>query len=146
MTIFTMGFTQKNAQQFFELIKSNKIDLLIDIRLNNKSQLAGFTKGPDLAYFLKQLCNCEYSHCVDFAPTKEILDNYKKGTTTWIDYENSFIPLIEKRKIENLFVSQYSHFNNICLLCSEPTPQMCHRRLVADYLKNHIPKVSIKHI
>ena len=81
--IYTMGFTQKNAETFFEKIKKADIDILVDVRLNNKSQLAGFTKGQDLVYLLKEICDCKYSHEVSFAPTKEILDGYKKGSMSW---------------------------------------------------------------
>ena len=87
MLIYTMGFTKKTAEQFFEKIKKNNIDIVIDVRLNNQSQLAGFTKGKDLVYFLKELCNCEYKHEIKFAPTKEILASYKKGDIDWGEYE-----------------------------------------------------------
>ncbi len=82
-TIYTMGFTQKNAEKFFKLIKAYNIDILVDIRLNNKSQLAGFTKGEDLKYFLHEICDCEYSHRVDHAATRDIQDGYKKKAITW---------------------------------------------------------------
>lgn len=134
MQIYTMGFTQKNAQEFFEKIEKAGIEILIDVRLNNHSQLAGFTKEKDLSYFLKRICNCEYKHMLSFAPTKEILDNYKKGTITWDEYEKQFIPLIERREIEKLYIKNFSKFSKILLLCSEPTPEFCHRRLVAEYL------------
>ena len=77
MKIYTMGFTQKSAETFFERIKENKIELLIDIRLNNQSQLAGFAKGRDLKYFLDKLCQCGYAHELRFAPEKKLLDEYK---------------------------------------------------------------------
>ena len=136
MTIYTMGFAQKNAKTFFELIKENKIEVLIDIRLNNKSQLAGFTKGSDLEYFLPELCDCKYCHEVDFAPTKEILDSYKSNKITWSDYEKAFFPLMKNRNIKAIFNNKYKKYSNICLLCSEPKPDMCHRRLVAEIIKD----------
>lgn len=136
MTIFTIGFAQKNAKTFFELLKKNGVEALIDIRLNNKSQLAGFTKGIDLEYLLPNLCNCEYYHEIDFAPTKEILDSYKNKKTTWSDYENEFIPLIIKRGAKEKFDKKYRKYNRVCLLCSEPTPEQCHRRLIAENVKN----------
>ncbi len=138
MNIYTMGFTQKNAAEFFNLIKDNKIEVLIDIRLNNKSQLAGFTKGTDLCFFLKSICDCEYQHCVEFAPTKEILDNYKKGIINWDEYEKMFIPLIIKRNISDIFIKKFSKYERVCLLCSEPAADFCHRRLLAEYLINKI--------
>ena len=134
MTIYTLGFTQKNAAEFFNLIRSNAIEVLIDIRLNNKSQLAGFTKGTDLSFFLKEICNCKYQHCIEFAPTKDILDNYKKGSISWSEYEKSFIPLITKRNVTDSFMKKFGNYRKVCLLCSEPTPENCHRRLLAEYL------------
>lgn len=146
MIIFTMGFTQKNAEMFFELIKKNEIELLIDVRLNNKSQLAGFTKGQDLAYFLNEICGCKYEHEMSFAPTKDILDRYKKKLITWSQYENEFNELITSRKIERVFEKNYLGYDKVLLLCSEPTSEFCHRRLVAEYLKKHIKDVIIKHL
>ena len=110
MTIYTLGFTQKNAAEFFNLIRSNGIEVLIDIRLNNKSQLAGFTKGTDLSFFLKEICNCKYQHCIEFAPTKDILDNYKKGSISWSEYEKSFIPLITQRNVVDSFIKKFGNY------------------------------------
>ena len=146
MTIYTIGFAQKNAKTFFELIKKNDVEIVIDIRLNNKSQLAGFTKGNDLSYFLKEICNCDYSHCIDFAPTKEILDDYKKKGSTWSQYVEQFIPLMEKRKSVELFTKMFGKYNRVCLLCSEPTPEQCHRRLLAELIQQGKNDVLIKHL
>ncbi len=134
MTIYTMGFTQKSAEEFFGLIKKYNIELLVDIRLNNQSQLAGFSKGRDLAFFLDTICGCKYDHMLSYAPTKEILDAYKKGTMSWDKYEIQYNELISRRKVEESFVEKYADYNNILLLCSEPTPECCHRRLLAEYL------------
>ena len=138
MQIYTMGFIQKDANVFFTKIEKAGIQMLIDVRLNNRSQLAGFTKEKDLTYFLKKICNCEYSHMSSFAPTKEILDDYKKGKITWNGYVEQFIPLIERRAIEKTFAKNYSKYDKVLLLCSEPTPECCHRRLVAEYLASKI--------
>lgn len=146
MDLFTIGFTQKSAEQFFELIKKHKIELLIDIRLNNKSQLAGFTKGSDLKYFLTQICECKYDHCIDCAPTKEILDAYKKGQISWKDYERLYLPLMEKRKAVGLVLKKAAQYERVCLLCSEPTPDQCHRRLLAELVAASNPSIHIKHI
>lgn len=144
MIICTMGFAQKNARAFFELLKENKVEALIDIRLNNKSQLAGFTKGNDLEYFLPKLCDCAYFHEIDFAPTKEILDSYKDKKITWQEYENAFIPLIESRNVKSKFNEKYREYNCVCFLCSEPMPEQCHRKLLAEFIKNS--NDEIKHI
>lgn len=146
MLLFTMGFAQKSAKEFFSKISENKIDLLIDIRLNNKSQLAGFTKGDDLEYFLKTICNCDYQHLLEFSPTKEILDDYRNKKINWFQYEDRFIPLIESRKCAENFVERFKKYNNICLLCSEPKANMCHRRLVAEAIEKHNDGIVIKHI
>ena len=146
MDLFTIGFTQKSAEQFFELIKKHKIELLLDIRLNNKSQLAGFTKGSDLKYFLAQISECQYEHCIDCAPTKEILDAYKKGQISWEDYERLYLPLMEKRRAVELVLKKAAQYERVCLLCSEPTPAQCHRRLLAELVAAFDPNIRIKHI
>ena len=146
MIVYTMGFAQKNAAQFFELLKKNNVEIVIDIRLNNKSQLAGFTKGQDLKYFLKAICNCEYKHCVEFAPTKEILDAYKKGVIDWLQYVAQFLPLMEKRHAPQLFKTMFGKYERVCLLCSEPTPEQCHRRLLAEIIEGAIEDVTIVHL
>lgn len=146
MKIFTMGFTQKSAEQFFGLVSSNEIELLIDVRLNNQSQLAGFTKGRDLEFFLNKICNCKYGHNIIFAPTKEILNDYKKQQITWEEYVVQYNLLIENRNVEKVFLKKYTEFNKILLLCSEATAENCHRRLLAERLKNCIANVDIIHL
>ncbi len=145
MNIYTIGFTKKNAQQFFDLISSNDITTLIDVRLNNVSQLAGFAKRDDLQFFLKELCNVNYIHMPKMSPTKEILSNYKKGYITWGDYEKEFRQLLESREIEK--VIDIDQINDSCFLCSEHKPDFCHRRLVAEYLKERLNEnINIKHL
>lgn len=146
MMIYTIGFAQKSAEEFFKFIQSNNIECLIDVRLNNVSQLAGFTKAKDLKYFLKRITNTEYIHNIKYAPTKDILDDYKKNKISWNDYEIKYNKLIALRKVEEIFVNDTKRFNNVCLLCSEPTPQNCHRRLLAEYLKDKINNSNIKHL
>lgn len=147
MTIFTIGFTKKTAKQFFELLNKNNVEILLDIRLNNKSQLAGFTKGDDLQYFLSELCHCEYRHCLEFAPTKEILDAYKKKQISWNEYQSQYAALMNKRAKHLEFSNRFANYTNICLLCSEPTPEQCHRRLLAEMIVNTAPQqIEIKHI
>lgn len=138
MHIYTIGFTKKTAEQFFEKIKSNNIQIVIDVRLNNQSQLAGFTKGKDLAYFLKIICNCLYEHQVKFAPTKEILTSYKKDSISWEEYVIQFNNLIELRDMNTFFQEKYMQYENVLLLCSEATPENCHRRLLAEKFASEI--------
>lgn len=142
--IFTMGFTKKNAEQFFSKLKEANVKSLIDTRLNNASQLAGFTKKDDLRYFLSKILNIEYIYAPSLAPTKEILDAYKKHGGNWDIYENKFNDLISIRKIEDKFDPKM--LDGACLLCSEATPHHCHRRLVAEYLRDHWGNVEIVHL
>ena len=146
MVLYTIGFTQKSAQQFFELIKSNNIDMLVDIRLNNKSQLAGFTKGDDLRYFLEEICNCKYKHCIEYAPTKDIFDSYKKKAISWNEYVRQYIPLMQKRNAVQTFAERFAKYRAVCLLCSEPTPECCHRRLLSEMIVADYPEITVKHI
>ena len=145
MNIYTIGFTQKSAEEFFELLQQNNIKSILDIRLNNSSQLAGFTKGRDLKFFLKRILDIEYFHDTLLSPTKQILDDYKKSRITWSDYEEQFLRLLSERNIRESLRDKYNNrFDNICLLCSEATAEKCHRRLVAEYLVNMYPEYDIK--
>ncbi len=147
MNIFTIGFAQKSAEEFFKLLITNKIECLIDIRLNNSSQLAGFTKQKDLQYFLKNIAKIDYIHDIKYAPTKDILDNYKSGKSGWDDYKIKYNDLISSRKIETLFERTIKNkYSNICLLCSEAQATNCHRRLLAEYLKSKFDDVKIVHL
>lgn len=135
MKVYTIGFTQKHAEDFYEKIKRAQIDTLIDVRLNNTSQLASFSKYPDIVYFLDKLCNVKYCHDIKLSPTEILLKNYKKGDVTWEEYEVIFKKTMSERKITEYIAKKYSYYSdkNICLLCSEPTAEKCHRRLVAEY-------------
>ena len=147
MTIFTIGFTKKTARTFFELIKANKIKTLLDIRLNNSSQLAGFSKGGDLEYFLEEICDCNYKHEMIFAPTKELMDNFKSNKMSVKEFETGYLQLMEERRAEAYFYELYAEVDSVCLLCSEDTTEHCHRRLLAEMLVNIHPDASvIKHI
>jgi len=142
--LFTIGFTKKNTETFFTKLKNAGIKRIIDIRLNNVSQLAGFAKKNDLGYFLRELCACTYKHAPYLAPTKDILDGYKKNEIDWPEYVIRFNKLINDRKIENLVKNE--ELDSACLLCSEPTADKCHRRLVAEYLKEKLGDIEIKHL
>jgi uncharacterized protein (DUF488 family) len=142
--LFTIGFTKRTAQNFFSTLKQAGVSRIIDVRLNNVSQLAGFAKKNDLIYFLNELCGSEYMHKPQLAPTKEILDDFKKKEITWAEYERQFLTLIKKRSIENLI--QTNELENACLLCSEPTPEYCHRRLVGEYFQTTFKNIEITHL
>ena len=142
--LYTIGFTKKNAEQFFNILRESNVKRIIDVRLKNVSQLAGFAKRDDLRFFLKELCHADYIHLPQCAPTKEILDTYKKDGEDWKKYENNFIPLIKTRKIENILTTDL--LDHGCLLCSESTPEQCHRRLVAEYMHELFPEITITHL
>jgi uncharacterized protein (DUF488 family) len=142
--LYTIGFTNKSAEQFFELLKINRITTIIDTRINNISQLSGFAKGRDLAYFARELGNIEYIHKLDFAPTKELLEKYRKKLITWEEYETEYINLLDTRKICSKINIEQFHQN--CFLCSEHTPEKCHRRLLVDYLKSRFNSIEIQHL
>lgn len=142
MTIYTIGFTKKTAEQFFTKLQTNKVKRLFDIRLNNKSQLAGFAKGHDLEYFLKTICGIEYFYLPDLAPTDEILAAYQDKKMAWDEYEVKFKQLLKDRKL-NL---KKSDFEDACLLCSEPTAVKCHRRLAAEHLAAMFGGIEIIHL
>ncbi len=148
MLLYTIGFTQKSAEKFFETLKFRGVKMLVDVRLFNSTQLAGFAKKNDLKYFLKAICNCEYAHCVNYAPTKKILDGYKKEKITWNEYEFQYKNLMDERKsVEDFIKCFYDVYDPVCLLCAEPTPEHCHRRLFAELIKEELKdKVEIEHL
>jgi uncharacterized protein (DUF488 family) len=145
MEIFTIGFTKKNAEQFFGTLSRTGIMRLIDVRLNNSSQLAGFTKRDDLPYFLRELCGAAYVHERLLAPTRELLDSYRKHGAAWESYERDFLGLMAQRRVEERLDPALLAERSV-LLCSEPTAERCHRRLVAEYLQQHWRDLSITHL
>ena len=146
MKLYTMGFTQKSAEQFFYIVNKCNIDMLIDIRLNNNSQLAGFTKGRDLDYFLGKICECKYYHAEDFAPTKQLLNDYKKGIVNWDEYVKCFNKLIDDRDMVNNFIKRFGKYDNVMLLCAEPTPEFCHRRLLSEAIAKLHSDIEVIHV
>lgn len=143
--IYTIGFTKKSAETFFNLLRKNNIIKLIDVRLNNISQLAGYAKKDDLKFFLKELCDADYFHMPDLAPTNTILKPYKNGSMSWEKYEDLFLNLMAQRNIERIVNSEL--LEQSCLLCSEHEPHHCHRRLVVEYLNQHSGlNLDVKHL
>lgn len=142
--LYTIGFTQKNAERFFGLLSDAGVRTLIDTRLNNKSQLAGFSKSSDLPYFLATISRIGYRHAPEMAPTQDILDEFKKRKGSWPEYEKRFLALLEDRQLAQRVT--WSELDSACLLCSEHSPVHCHRRLVAEYFKKHKPSIEIVHL
>ena len=142
--LFTIGFTGKSAENFFSLLKNASVKKLVDTRISNVSQLAGFAKGSDLKFFTKEIVNISYEHNIDFAPTKELLARYRKKEIAWNDYEIEYLNLLDTRKVAQKMDVEKLHEN--CLLCSEHTPEKCHRRLLAEYFKQARNDVEITHL
>ncbi len=144
MQIFTIGYSGKNAREFFSLLKEAGVKKIIDVRLYNTSQLAGYTKCGDIEYFLKDIISVGYTHLPIMAPTKQLLNDYKNGVIGWARYEDQFKEMITAHQIEKHILPD--DLNMGCFLCAEATADNCHRRLVAEYLKTHWPNISIKHL
>ena len=145
ITLYTIGFTKKSAEYFFTLLRNNKVKSLVDVRINNSSQLAGFAKGKDLEFFVKEICGISYRYIIDFAPTKELLDQWHKDAITWQGYERIYTKMLDGRGIADRYDAM--QFDGACFLCSEETPEQCHRRLLVEYLKNHsVEEVKIVHL
>jgi len=144
MRVYTIGFTKKNAEQFFESLRASGARRIVDVRLNNVSQLAGFAKRDDLKYFAREVCGIEYVHLPMLAPTQEMLDRYKKARGSWQQYESDFLELMRERAIETAVPREV--LQDGCLLCSEDQPHHCHRRLVAEYLNEKWGGVEILHL
>jgi uncharacterized protein (DUF488 family) len=144
MTLYTIGSGKKSARDFFTLLQRNGVRRLIDIRLNNTSQLAGFTKKPDLEYFLNAIAGIDYRHMPEFAPTEDLMDNIKTKKISLPEYESEYARLLETRQA--LSKTDPALFDGACLLCSEPAATRCHRRLLAEHLAARIPGLKIVHL
>ena len=144
MRVYTIGFTKKSAKAFFTAVCGSGAKRVVDVRLNNSSQLAGFSKRDDLPYFLKAICGLEYVHRPELAPTQEIIDAYRKRGGGWPAFERAYLALIESRRVEKSVPREI--IADGCLLCSEATAERCHRRLVAEYLRERWGGLEIVHL
>ena len=142
-TIYTIGYTKKSLEQFIRLLQEAGVEAVIDVRLRNTSQLAGFSKRDDLAFLLDEGFGLAYEHHPELAPTPEIRDAYKAGGD-WPAYERAFRPLLVEREAEAVGQEILGRFERPCLLCAEPTPERCHRRLVAEWWAEKIDPDSLK--
>jgi uncharacterized protein (DUF488 family) len=146
MEIFTIGFTRTTAEDFFGRLERHRIERLLDVRLSNSSQLAGFAKRDDLAYFLRELVGAGYEHAPLLAPSEELFDDYRKRkSVSWPEFEERFLALMRERRIERELDPADFEARTV-LLCSEATPERCHRRLVVEYLSDHWPALSAVHL
>ena len=144
MKVFTIGFTKTSAESFFHRLQTAGVKKVVDVRLNNVSQLAGFAKRDDLRYFLQAICGISYVHQPVLAPTQEMLDAYKKERGDWTEYERRFLDLMATRHIEQAVA--HEALDGACLPCSEDKPHHCHRRLVVEYLKEKWGDLEISHL
>lgn len=142
---YTIGFTQKSAPTFFQTLKRYGVKRLLDVRINNTSQLAGFTKRDDLRFFLKELCDAEYRHEPLLAPTQTLLKRYRQGEIPWAAYAADFLQLMDEREVQRVLKPELFETPTV-LLCSEATPERCHRRLVVEYLKDSWGELDIVHL
>lgn len=145
MKVYTVGISKKSAEEFFTILRKADVEKLIDIRLNNKSQLLGFSKGQDLKYFCEKCHGIKYEYVPLLAPTKELLKKYRKDKD-WSFYEAELLRILASRPTIDIFQKTCGDVKNICLLCSEPTAHNCHRRLVAEYIANHMNNIEIVHL
>jgi len=144
ITIYTIGFSKKSAETFFDKIEAAGVRRVIDVRRRNTSHLAGFTKRDDLRFFLRRVADIDYVHIPELAPTDDLLDDYLKRRVDWPTYERRFNKILATRSIETLVTT--ARLANACLLCSEASPDKCHRRLVAEYLRRRWGNVNIVHL
>lgn len=144
MKIFTIGFTRKPAEEFFTRLQKAGVRRVVDVRLNNTSQIAGFAKARDLEFFLKAVAGIAYVHLPELAPTQDILDDFVKAKGAWSEYVRRFTELMKTRRIAETLQGEL--LDNDCLLCSEDTPEHCHRRLVAEHFREHWPDVETVHL
>lgn len=142
--LYTIGFTKRNARQFFTRLQEAGVGRIIDVRLRNTSQLAGFAKCDDLRYFLDVVCGIDYVHRPELAPTKELLTGFKKGNISWETYAEKYRQLVRER---DMAAKMAAHLRDgDCLLCSERTPEHCHRRLLAEHLRGKLGGLEVCHL
>lgn len=143
--IYTIGYKGKSLAGFIGQLRDAGVDGIIDIRLRNTSHLAGYTKREDMAFLLREGFGIAYEHHPELAPTPEILDAYRQDGD-WAAYEARFLPLLEERSAGEIGGQVLAHYRAPCLLCAEPTPEQCHRRLVAEHWARHLPGVTVVHL
>ena len=144
MILYTIGFSGKSAEQFFRLLTRNEVKRVLDVRLNNTNQLAGFTKRNDLSFFLSAIAGIDYMHLQQFAPSRELLKAYRKHETEWDEYERTYLALLTERCA--IASVEPTVFESACLLCSEASPEHCHRRLLAESIAATVPNVCVVHL
>ena len=145
LTVYTIGFRKKKLSEFIHLLRDAGVDAVIDARLNNTSQLSGYSKRDDLAFILRDCSRISYEHALDLAPTQEILDAFRQDKD-WDGYVDRYVPLLVERRAEDMGSDFLSRYTAPCVLCSEPTADYCHRRLIVEYWAAHNPDLGIVHL
>lgn len=151
--LFTIGFSKRSAKDFFSILKEADVQKLIDVRRRNTSHLCGFAKKPDLQFFLEECFGIAYEHIPEFAPSEQLLTDYLKqiknrkyDTIAWHDYVQRFQNEVLSKPIVDRFKRSIGNFDTVCLLCSEREPEHCHRRLLAEHFKKHMPGIETIHL
>ena len=146
MDIYSIGFTKTTAESFFQRLITARVNRVLDVRLNTSSQLAGFAKGRDLPYLLRVIAGIDYEHEPLLCPSTDILESYKRRRNMpWSEYEARFLELLDQRRVSDR-LDPASFEQATALLCSEATPEHCHRRLVIEYFGRHWPNVRPRHL
>lgn len=143
--LYTIGFTEKSAEQFFGLLRERAITVVVDTRLKPDSQLSAFAKQRDLPFFLRTINNCDYLHHDLMPPTEDLLKAYRSDKD-WSAYSSGYRRLLQERDLIHQLDRAWWADNHACLLCSEHKPDTCHRILVAEYLAQHWSNVEITHL
>jgi uncharacterized protein (DUF488 family) len=143
--IYTIGSSGKSLEQFIRLLQAAGVDAVVDVRLRNSSQLAGFAKRDDLSFLLREGFGIQYEHRPELAPTSKIMDAYKAGGD-WPAYEREFVALLAGREAGEIGRGILAQYRHPCLLCAEPQPHHCHRRLVAEWWARHTPGLEVVHL
>ncbi len=144
MKVFTIGFSRKNTEQFFTRLREPGLLRVVDIRLYNKGPSAGFTNRNDLPFLLRQVNQMDYVHRLDMAPNEALMDDQRTNGVDYLKYKKEFRELLTDRRIETNVPKEL--IDGGCLLCSEPSAEFCHRRLVAEYLKEKWGDLEIIHL
>lgn len=145
MRIHTIGFTRKTAEEFFALLRDVGIGRVIDVRLSNTSQLAGFSKRDDLAFFLDEILGAGYEHPPELAPSRELFRAWRREDLPWERFVDRFRGLLAERGVADRLTPADFDPPTV-LLCSEHEPDRCHRRLIVEHLADAWGEVEAHHL
>ncbi len=138
MNLFTLSAYETTAEQFFETLKKQKADLVLDVRLRNTNQLCGFTKEKDLAYFVHNIAGAQYVHDLLFAPDSDLLDVYTKHVIDWNGYRQAYLSEMEERNARSVFAQKYQQYASICILGTATSHRRSHSEALLEYLEKEV--------